>query len=107
MTSLRPLKRGGLYVGLGNIYLKPGHGYAYLHELLRYIDAGRLRDHHPEDLNKLDPGFWKKPFGRKLAEACRDIFGHKHPIKQRVLSPNQPKYRTKMSPCFAGARDRP
>lgn len=99
-------KWGGLHVSTGNIYLKPGHGYAYLHELLHYVYAGQLGDHHPDDLNELDPEFWKKPFGRKLAKAYRDIFGHEHPMKERTTFPSKPSSRIKVSPCFAGLKSR-
>ena len=99
-------KWGGLYVETGNIYLRPGHGYAYLHELLHYVDDQNLEYHHPNDLNELDPEFWEEPFGELLAKAYRDIFGHEHPMKERVMFPSKPRSRIKVSPCFAGLRSR-
>ena len=99
-------KTGGLY-SQKNIWLKPGSGYMYLHELLHYAYNDRTWNIHPHGLNELDKDFWRKTdFGKKLAKAYRDIFGHEHPVKQRVLFPTKPSSRITVSPCFSGLRSR-
>lgn len=99
-------KWGGIEVS-GNIYLKPGHGYAYLHELLHYTDIKIKGPHHPNELNEQDRDFWiKTEFGKKLSKAHRDIFGYEHPMKERVMFPSKPRSRIKVSPCFAGLKSR-
>ena len=79
----------------------------YLHELLHCAYKGQTWNIHPHDLNELDKDFWQKTdFGKKLAKAYRDIFGHEHPVKQRVLFPTKPSSRITVSPCFSGVKRR-
>ena len=96
---------GGLHVA-GNIWLKPGHGYLYLHELLHYVyDNGAIKDYHPRGLNEPNEAFWRTPFGRILNSTYKDIFGEEHPAKKRAQVPSTPISRLKIGKCFKGYED--
>ena len=94
---------GGLHSN-GNIWLKPGHGYTYLHELLHYVYNGVIEEHHPQDLNEPDAAFWREPFGIVLNDTYRDIFGQEHPAKKKAQVPSTPIDRLKIGKCFEGLR---
>lgn len=95
---------GGLHSN-GNIWLKPGHGYAYLHELLHYVYDGVIKYHHPGDMNEPNAAFWRTPFGIVLNNTYRDIFGQEHPAKKKAQVPSTPISRLKIGKCFKGYED--
>ena len=95
---------GGLHSN-GNIWLKPGHGYFYLHELLHYVYKDVIDDHHEEGLNEPNAAFWREPFGRILNSTYKDIFGEEHPAKKRAQVPSTPISRLKIGNCFKGYED--